>query len=74
MTDGSPQDRRAFLTVTQTAALWAISDDVVYAAIKKGSLLAYRVGGSLRIRVRDAEQWGQPTSDPATHRSVSDSP
>lgn len=60
------QDRRDYLTVGQVAEMWAVSDDKVYAAIRKGALEAYSVDGCIRIRRAQAEAWGRPVSDSST--------
>jgi excisionase family DNA binding protein len=60
VSDYSGVDRRKHLTVRQVAELWGVSDDAIYAALKKGSLPGYRVGGCIRIRLLDALQFGVP--------------
>lgn len=57
------EDRRDYLTAMQVAEMWHVSDDKVYAAIRKGALQAYSVSGSIRIRRRDAEAWGRPVNE-----------
>jgi excisionase family DNA binding protein len=59
-------DRREYLTVKQVAEKFSLSDDAVYAAIRKGSLIAYRYGGSIRVRVTDALAWGVPVCPPSS--------
>lgn len=62
----SDQHESNYLTVSQVADMWCVSEDVIYAAIKKGSLRAYRVGAScLRVLMRDAVSFGVPVSAPA---------
>lgn len=60
MADYAGPERREYLTVREVAEFWSISDDAVYSAIRKGSLAAYRVGGSIRVRLRDALSFGRP--------------
>jgi excisionase family DNA binding protein len=62
MTNWSTEDRRAFLTVTEVAERWHVSTDKVRADIRKGALQAYTVAGCIRVRVADAETYGQPIS------------
>lgn len=66
MTDYQGSDRRRYYTVQEVADLWNVSVDVIYAAVKKGALQAYRVGTCLRVRVADAEAFGSPVSPSST--------
>ena len=60
-------DRRHYLTVTQVAEMWQVSDDKVRADIKKGALEAYSVGGLLRVRYLDALAYGRPLCSTSGH-------
>lgn len=70
MTEYLGPDRRRFWTVKEVADYYAVSEDAVYAAIRKGSLCAYRVGGSLRVREADAVAFGKPVGDSTSRFSV----
>ena len=59
-------DRRHYLTVSEVAEMWHVSDDKVYADIRKGALPAYTVHGSIRVRYLDAVSYGRPLDDAAT--------
>jgi len=60
MTDDRPT--KPYWTVSQVAAHWCVSVHTVYAAIRKGSLPAVRVGSTVRIKRQEAIAWGREIS------------
>ena len=55
-------DSRKFVTVSELAGYWRVSERTVYRHILKGALPVVRIGpfGRLRIRTRDALRYGRP--------------
>jgi excisionase family DNA binding protein len=51
-----------YVTPSELARYWRVSTDTIYRDIRKGALLAYRVGscGTIRIRIEDARRYGRP--------------
>jgi excisionase family DNA binding protein len=68
------EDRRDYLTVSQVAERYGVSDDYVRAQIRKGALPAYMVGEMIRIRRLDAEAWVQPVTEPSSTAAVEKAP
>jgi excisionase family DNA binding protein len=66
MTDYTGQDRRRFVTVLEVAQMWGVSDDKVRADIRKGALPAYTVGGCIRVRLVDANDYGRRKESSST--------
>lgn len=66
MTDYSTTDRRRYLTVSEVAEMWGVSDDKVRADIRKGALEAYTIEGCIRVRLVDAERYGKRTPPSST--------
>lgn len=65
MTDYQGPDRRRYVSVLDVAEMWGVSTDKVYADIRKGALLAYSVGGCIRVRLADALNYGR-RKDPSS--------
>ena len=62
------------LTVAQVADRWDCSIDAVYAAIRKGDLQAFRVGGKLlRIKPEEIERWENVGANTRSETTGSDS-
>lgn len=51
-----------FVTVSELAHYWHVSERTIYRHILKGALTAVRIGpyGRLRLRTRDALEYGRP--------------
>ena len=49
-----------FLTVNEAAAHWQVHHRTVRTWIAQGQLQAYRVGGHVRLRAADVENFARP--------------
>ena len=50
------------VTPAELGRYWKVSTDTIYRDIRRGALMAYRVGssGALRIRIEEARRYGRP--------------
>ena len=50
----------AFVTVRQLAMYWGVTEQTIYRAVTKKSLVATRIGRAVRIATADARRFGKP--------------
>ena len=53
----TPTDLNRLVTVRQAAVLRGVYVRRLWAAIRDGSLPAYQIGGWLRVRLADVDEW-----------------